>query len=115
MYNGWTPTIPEHIRIANEIEFCKAHNETGFYNQRIAELEQRRAPQIVGGLILPSSSWRVNAKTTYTRKGEYWYCGATVLSDGQIARMYDKWLNPQRSDRGDYIKNGDVYWRGDLP
>lgn len=44
--NGWTPTIPEHERIENEIKACKAFLERDprnqYYLNRLADLEQRR-------------------------------------------------------------------------
>lgn len=46
IYHGWTPTIPEHERIDNEIAACRSFLEIDPNNQywrnRLAELEQKR-------------------------------------------------------------------------
>ena len=46
MYNGWTPTIPEHERLTNEIEtlkkFLEQDPQNAYYRNRIEALEGQR-------------------------------------------------------------------------
>lgn len=66
-------------------------------------------------LPAPSSPWRYSAKQTFTRQldGQWKDVFGYLFSEDEIRTMYDKWLNPQRSDVGKY-RQETAYWTGDL-
>ena len=68
---------------------------------------------------LPANHWRYSARITWrnNRDGtwtmlENGYEKSVATSDAVIAKMYDRWLNPQRSDIGNYQSTGPVYGVG---
>lgn len=56
-------------------------------------------------LSLPNSPWRISARKTITQCKEGWLDNfGFKYTDEKIAEMFDKWMNPQRSDIEKYIK-----------
>lgn len=56
---------------------------------------------------MPNSPWRASPRIKFTQQDYFSWVdnNGKVYTNKQILVMFDKWMNPQRSDIGNYIKN----------